>query len=820
MRTIKRRSDQAPRSSSPASAPTILRAKCPLSADLCTFAHGVGDLKKPEEMEKYSLCRFWIDSGFASCPFGSVCRNAHGLGELKPRKYRYSEIDRRARREGLDLGNLVEDRLHCLKVLKQSPESVRLCRFSPCGTQLYSEEDRHLQSPQHIRASSGSGSSSSSSSSNTLVASPHQEKTTILSSSSSQQEGRSGSCSSSSRIETKTHADAERAGKQDTPSDSPHYLLRHDAVDIKVATVEETVAGAEKKERGGFSASGEATKGHEGVHSPGNPLALNDKDPGAFSLSLHHHVSLKAYLCSLGLSELTALLEEHSKAVHLQRARNIPNGRWRREEPQVQKQQTHTHGEATAGTGGEGGSLRSPTGDGRVSATHDEGMSDGQSEGSESDLGVGGEGGGFASLRILVPLTEGEELGLPLSLLGAPALTGSGLVDGLEGGTETEMGDIMSVQEVERESERGERWIWRAMSLGHGEQEGGAENEKGMASGREEKSSVLLPAVEGGRGEKGEDEGNGGLVGNSRGGIGATGRDERGSTTTGRVFPSPHENGEEGFVDCSNFEMRTQILSRPPALPPRAMNTFAFREDHPTNPNSQESTHPTQPPSAVTMGSSSSVQDIPRISSAFLPAPHPPPQPRRQSAETPFPPFPPRTPITSSAQHLSANAYTKSLETAHRLCPPPHQTTRVQPLTPHQNVFKTTSPFPAEELTGAVTPLTTSSFSFSNCHSLETAPTFSQTAPQSRRSLTNLHHPIHPSSVAPVSRQVPVPPPPSNVPDGSGRTVQRHNQASIIRRGEHRPTPSSSTAHHDEHLCGFTFQRRSPTRPLHSVTHR
>uniref|UniRef100_A0A0G4HJ65 C3H1-type domain-containing protein n=1 Tax=Chromera velia CCMP2878 TaxID=1169474 RepID=A0A0G4HJ65_9ALVE len=73
--------------------------------------------------------RIWMNKG--SCPLGEMCRNAHGLGELKPRKYRYAEIERRSRREGLDLGTLVENRLFHLDKLQGKPSPVELCRFHP-----------------------------------------------------------------------------------------------------------------------------------------------------------------------------------------------------------------------------------------------------------------------------------------------------------------------------------------------------------------------------------------------------------------------------------------------------------------------------------------------------------------------------------------------------------------------------------------------------------------------------------------------------------------------------------------------------------------
>uniref|UniRef100_A0A0G4F2D8 C3H1-type domain-containing protein n=1 Tax=Chromera velia CCMP2878 TaxID=1169474 RepID=A0A0G4F2D8_9ALVE len=86
-------------------------------------------------VEKVALCRQWVMEG--SCPRGHKCVHAHGAEELRPRKYRFREIERFARREGVDLEEAIEERLSRLAA-GLPPDNIRLAPlvFDALASQL------------------------------------------------------------------------------------------------------------------------------------------------------------------------------------------------------------------------------------------------------------------------------------------------------------------------------------------------------------------------------------------------------------------------------------------------------------------------------------------------------------------------------------------------------------------------------------------------------------------------------------------------------------------------------------------------------------
>uniref|UniRef100_A0A0G4GHB5 C3H1-type domain-containing protein n=1 Tax=Chromera velia CCMP2878 TaxID=1169474 RepID=A0A0G4GHB5_9ALVE len=84
----------------------FLRGACRLRGEQCRYAHGEGDLRATDDYFKTGICKYWLHG---KCPLGDKCRHAHGAHELRPRKYRYTELEKRARKENLDLSSLIED---------------------------------------------------------------------------------------------------------------------------------------------------------------------------------------------------------------------------------------------------------------------------------------------------------------------------------------------------------------------------------------------------------------------------------------------------------------------------------------------------------------------------------------------------------------------------------------------------------------------------------------------------------------------------------------------------------------------------------------
>uniref|UniRef100_A0A0G4HVD4 C3H1-type domain-containing protein n=1 Tax=Chromera velia CCMP2878 TaxID=1169474 RepID=A0A0G4HVD4_9ALVE len=100
---------------------------CPLATEDCEFAHGKEDLSleifNVLPKSKISLCRPWMIKG--SCSLGDACLNAHGTEELKPRKYRWADIEKRAKKEEVEMGSALEE---CIARLEagQTPAKIRL----------------------------------------------------------------------------------------------------------------------------------------------------------------------------------------------------------------------------------------------------------------------------------------------------------------------------------------------------------------------------------------------------------------------------------------------------------------------------------------------------------------------------------------------------------------------------------------------------------------------------------------------------------------------------------------------------------------------
>ncbi|CEM20067.1 unnamed protein product [Vitrella brassicaformis CCMP3155] len=70
----------------------------------CKFAHHAGELRFTSDYYKTSLCRFWMRG---HCPGGLECRHAHGIHEIRKRNYRHTELEKKAKRDGVPLETLI-----------------------------------------------------------------------------------------------------------------------------------------------------------------------------------------------------------------------------------------------------------------------------------------------------------------------------------------------------------------------------------------------------------------------------------------------------------------------------------------------------------------------------------------------------------------------------------------------------------------------------------------------------------------------------------------------------------------------------------------
>uniref|UniRef100_A0A0G4I582 C3H1-type domain-containing protein n=1 Tax=Chromera velia CCMP2878 TaxID=1169474 RepID=A0A0G4I582_9ALVE len=105
--------------------PHFLEGTCALSRDLCPLAHGEEDLREEPNPSSAALCLHWYTHGW--CAQGSLCKHAHDLSELRPRRYRLAELQRRARRDEVDLQQAIEEQIERRQT--EAPQPVVLARL-------------------------------------------------------------------------------------------------------------------------------------------------------------------------------------------------------------------------------------------------------------------------------------------------------------------------------------------------------------------------------------------------------------------------------------------------------------------------------------------------------------------------------------------------------------------------------------------------------------------------------------------------------------------------------------------------------------------